>query len=167
MSIADSLLPEFDQEMANTRVLLERTPETDTSWKPHPKSMELGRLAIHLATLPQWATMTLAETELDIHPPGEPAQTMPPFESTAAMLALFDEHTRTARAAIAATSDNDFMVSWTLKNAGVALFSMPRIAVLRSFVMNHFIHHRGQYTVYLRLRSVPLPELYGPTADTM
>ena len=165
MSIAESLLPEFDQEMAATRRLLERTPEAQPGWKPHVKSMELGRLAVHLALLPSWATMTLQQTELDVHPPDGSSFTMPPFQSTAALLDLFDESGKNARAAVAAASDRDFLVPWTLKSGGIAAFTLPRVAVVRSFVMNHLIHHRGQYTVYLRLREVPLPQLYGPTAD--
>ncbi len=165
MTIAEALLPEFDQEMASTRRLLERTPEAHAGWKPHPKSMGLGQLAIHVATLPGWITMTLQQTEFDVHPPGGSSYKNPEFQSTKALLALFDESVKGARAALAAASDRDFMVSWTLKNNGVAAFSLPRVAVVRSFAMNHLIHHRGQYDVYLRLRDVPLPQIYGPTAD--
>ncbi|MGH7701736.1 MAG: DinB family protein [Gemmatimonadales bacterium] len=165
MSIAESLLPEFDQEMAATRRLLERTPETQAAWKPHAKSTPLGQLAVHIAMLPGWTIMTLQQTELDLNPPGGPGFTMPAFQSTAALLALFDEGVKGARAAIAATSDRDFMVFWTLKNSGATVLTLPRVAVVRSFVLNHLIHHRGQYDVYLRLRDVPLPQLYGPTAD--
>jgi len=166
MSIAESLLPEFDQEMAATRQLLARTPEAEAAWKPHPRSWNLGQLAIHLAMLPTWMVVTLQQTELDMNPPGGSSYRSPEFQSTAALLALFDESVRNARAAVAAASDQDFMVPWTLKNGGTTVFSLPRVAVVRSFVMNHGIHHRGQYTVYLRLRDVPLPSIYGPTADT-
>jgi uncharacterized damage-inducible protein DinB len=113
-----------------------------------------------------WGVATLTQTELDIDPPGGPAYTPSPFQSTAALLRLFDENVTKARAALAATSDEAFMVPWTLKDGGAQVFSLPRLAVMRSFVMNHLIHHRGQYTVYLRLHDVPLPSVFGPTADT-
>ncbi|MFL6290353.1 MAG: DinB family protein [Thermoanaerobaculia bacterium] len=165
MAIKESILPEFDHEMATTRKLLERVPEQDAAWQPHTKSMTLGRLAIHLATLPAWGTMTMAETEFDMNPPGGQPFQSPPFETTAGALAAFDENVARTRAAIAAASDQDFMVPWALKNGGQTIFSMPRVAVLRSFVVNHVIHHRGQLSVYLRLRDVPIPSIYGPTAD--
>jgi len=165
MSIADSLLPEFDHEMATTRRMLERTPETDPAWKPHPRSATLGYLAAHLAQLPSWIPVTLEQAELDFNPPGGARWKVPEFTTTTALVALFDENVKQARASLARTADPDFMVPWSLKNSGAVLFTMPRIAVLRSFVMNHMIHHRGQFTVYLRLRNVPVPGSYGPTAD--
>jgi uncharacterized damage-inducible protein DinB len=165
MSIAESLLPEFDQEVATTRKHLERTPAAHADWKPHAKSMSLGGLAVHLAELLTWASMTLKHTEFDLNPPGGKSYTSPKFQSVPALLALFDENVKQARAAIAATSDKDFMVPWSLKSGGQTYFTMPRIAVVRSFVMNHLIHHRGQFSVYLRLKDVPVPQTYGPTAD--
>ena len=166
MSIAQSLLPEFDHEMATTRSLLERVPEDKASWTPHHKSMPLGRLSMHLANLPVWAVMTLNQTELDINPPGGPGYQQPSFTTRKALLDTFDTNVKTARAAIVETPDADFMVPWTLKDGGHVTLTMPRIAVLRSFVMNHQVHHRGQLSVYLRLNEVPLPMMYGPTADT-
>jgi uncharacterized damage-inducible protein DinB len=165
MSIAESLLPEFDQEMANTRRVLERVPDAHRDWKPHTKSWPLGGLAIHLANLPVWGTMTMQQTELDLNPPGGASWTPPRFTSTVQALKTFDDNVKTARAAFAKASDGDYLVSWTLKNNTQALFSLPRIAVVRSFVMNHMIHHRGQLSVYLRLKDVPLPAIYGPSAD--
>jgi uncharacterized damage-inducible protein DinB len=165
MAIKESILPEFDHEMATTRRLLERIPEQDAGWQPHAKSMTLGKLGIHLATLPAWGVTTMNETELHMNPPGGAAFQMPTFETTAGALALFDENVANTRAAIAAASDADFMVPWTFKNAGHTVFTLPRVAVLRSFVVNHVIHHRGQLSVYLRLRDVPIPSIYGPTAD--
>lgn len=165
MSIAQSVLPEFDHEMAATRTILSRVPESRASWKPHPKSMALGDLATHLANIPMWVSMTLKETELDINPPGGGGYVPPKFEGQEALLAAFDGNVGGARAAIANSSDADFMVPWSLKNGGQTVFTMPRAAVLRTFVLNHLIHHRGQLTVYLRLNDVPLPNLYGPTAD--
>jgi uncharacterized damage-inducible protein DinB len=164
MTIAASMLPEFDHEMTTTRSLLERVPEKDPDWKPHPKSMPLGRLAVHIAELAGWTNSTLHQTQLDFAEPGayNPAQ----FTTTAKLLELFDEKVKSARAAIEGTSDADMMVKWTLRNGENVIFTMPRVAVLRSFVMNHIIHHRGQLSVYLRLHDVPLPSIYGPTADT-
>lgn len=165
MSIAEAVLPEFDQEMASTRRLLERVPEADAGWKPHEKSYSLGNLAIHLCMLPGWGVVTLEQTELDLNPPGGQPWKAPDFTTTAEALKVFDDNVAKARAAIAAASDADYMVPWSLKNAGHTVMTLPRVVVLRSFVMNHLIHHRGQLTVYLRLRNVPLPSVYGPTAD--
>jgi uncharacterized damage-inducible protein DinB len=165
MSIADALLAEFDQEMATTRKHLERVPAKDADWKPHAKSMTLGALAAHVAEVPSWIKGILTQAELDFNPPGGPAYASPTFESTPKLLAFFDEQVQQARAAIAATSDKDFQATWTLKSGGAAFFTTPRIAVMRSFVLNHLYHHRGQLTVYLRLRNVPVPQTYGPTAD--
>lgn len=165
MAIKDSILPELDHEMATTRKLLERVPGDKKDWQPHPKSMSLGRLAQHLATIPHWAVVTVKDTELHMNPPGGPAYTPPEFQSTEAALATFDQNVREAREAIAAAEDKDWMVHWTLRNAGQAIFTLPRVAVLRSFVTNHMIHHRGQLSVYLRLNDVPVPSIYGPSAD--
>jgi uncharacterized damage-inducible protein DinB len=166
MTLAQMLVPEFDQEMRTTRSLLERFPEAERGWRPHPKSMTLGQLAAHVATIPVWGTTTLVQTEFDMSPPGGPSFKTPEIESTAGLLALFDENVAGARAALAKASDADLGVVWTLKNAGATIFAMPRAAVFRAFVMSHLIHHRGQLSVYLRLRDVPLPSIYGPTADT-
>jgi uncharacterized damage-inducible protein DinB len=165
MAIKESILPEFDHEMATTRKLLERVPEAKADWQPHPKSMTLGKLSIHLATLPQWVMTTMKQTELDMNPPGGEPMKQAEFESTAVTLATFDAKVREARETIAAAEDKDFMVPWAFKNNGRQIFSMPRVAVLRSFVVNHIIHHRGQLSVYLRLHDVPIPSIYGPTAD--
>ena len=165
MPIAQSMLPEFDHEMATTRTLLELGPDERASWTPHPKSTGLGALAAHIATLPRFAQMTLTATELDFDPPGGRRFTPPVFEGTAKNLQSFDEHVGQARAAIAAASDAELMVPWSLKRRGETQFTMPRVAVLRALMMNHMIHHRGQLSVYLRLRNVPLPSIYGPSAD--
>jgi uncharacterized damage-inducible protein DinB len=165
MTIAQSLLPEFDHEMATTRTVLECVPEAQAAWKPHPKSTPLGGLAAHLASLPGFAIMALNQTEFDFNPPGGPGFTPPRFESTAAALTTFDDNVAKARAAIASASDADITTMWALKNSGDVVFSMPRLAVLRSMLLNHVIHHRGQMSVYLRLLDVPVPQVYGPTAD--
>jgi uncharacterized damage-inducible protein DinB len=166
MSIAESLLPEFDHEAATTRALLERVPEGKAAWKPHPKSMSLGELAMHVASITSWTPITLTHTEFDTNPPGGQRYTSPAFESTHKMLAAYDEGVKAARAMLAAATDGEMMAPWALKSGGKTIFSMPRAGVFRSFVMNHVIHHRGQLSVYLRLCDVPLPSIYGPTADT-
>ncbi|HEX2092705.1 MAG TPA: DinB family protein [Longimicrobiaceae bacterium] len=166
MPIAQALLPEFDHEMATTRRLLERVPEDRASWTPHPKSTPLGGLAAHIATLAGMAVNVLGRTEVDINPPGGPSFTPPPFTSTADLLATFDERVQQSRAAIAAATDDDLRVEWSLKNGGRTIFTLPRVAALRTMMMSHIIHHRGQLSVYLRLNDVPLPSIYGPTADT-
>jgi uncharacterized damage-inducible protein DinB len=166
MNIAESLLPEFDREMGLTRQLLERVPNEKAGWKPHPKSFSLGDLSLHISNLPTWAVSTMKQTELDVNPPGGPGFAPLKFESMTATLKALDDNVRATRAVIAGATDGEMMVMWTFKNAGKTIFSMPRIAVLRSFVMNHMIHHRGQLTVYLRELDVPLPQMYGPTADS-
>lgn len=165
MAIRDSLLPELDQELATTRKLLEAVPEAKTAFRPHQKSWTLGELSLHLAHVLTWLPSTLETTEFDLSPPGGPSFAPPRFESAAATLRMFDETSRAARAALAAASDAELKVPWTLKRRGQGLFTMPRVDCVRSFVMNHLIHHRGQLTVYLRLCDVPLPPVYGPTAD--
>jgi uncharacterized damage-inducible protein DinB len=166
MSIAESMLPEFDHETATTRALLELVPEAKADWKPHIKSMSLGELAMHVSNIPDWAPVTLKETEFDTNPPGGQRVTPPPFESTAKMLQAYDKSVSVARAMLAAATDREMMVPWALKRGGKTVFHMPRVAVFRSFIMNHVIHHRGQLSVYLRLCDVLLPAIYGPTADT-
>lgn len=162
MAMSETLLPEYDQEIANTRQFLERVPAQDAAWKPHPKSASLGALAVHVATIPAWVAVTLTTTELDFATVPPPPQ----FTTAEALLASFDKGVAEGRAAIARTSDADFAVPWSLKGGGRTYFTSPRAAVLRSFVMSHLIHHRAQLGVYLRLRDVPLPSCYGPTADT-
>jgi len=164
-TISQSLLPEFDREIANTRKTLERVPEDRPDFRPHPKSMTLSRLAGHVAEMPMWAAMTLAQDEVEVNPPG--GSPYAPFEmrSRADALRLFDENVGKARAALASTTDESMMKTWTLKNGGQTIFAMPRAVVMRSFVMNHMVHHRAQLGVYLRMNDVPVPALYGPTAD--
>ena len=164
-AIRDALLPELDQELASTRKLLELVPEAKTSYRPHRKSWTLGELSLHVANVLTWLPTTLRSTELDLDPPGGPRFVPPKFESAAATLKMFDETARAARAALAAVSDAELAVPWTLKKHGQAMFTLPRAACVRSFVMNHLIHHRGQLTVYMRMVDVPLPPIYGPTAD--
>lgn len=166
MSIAQSLLPEFDHEMATTRTLLERVPDGNDDWKPHQKSMPLGFLSSHVATLPVYAIATLQQPELDFASPEAAKYKVPTFDSTEDRLAAFDAGVKSAREAIAATPDSDMTAMWSLKNGDQTFLSLPRVAVLRSFFMNHLIHHRAQLGVYLRMLDVPLPSSYGPSADT-
>ena len=163
-AIAAALLPEFDQEMAGTRRVLERVREDAFGWKPHPKSFSMGDLATHVADVPTWMAITLDRDSFDMSPEGE-AQKFPPAKTPAELLARFDEGIAAARASLAAATDDRFAGSWSLLANGQTLFTMPRVAVVRSFVMNHLIHHRAQLTVYLRLNDVPVPALYGPSAD--
>jgi len=165
MSIAASLLPEFDHEMASTRKVLERLPADKADWKPHAKSFALGALAQHVAELTGWATMAVRTSEFDMNPPGGAGYTAPAFTTKEALLAAFDRSAAEARAAIAGASDADLMAGWSLKNAGQTIFTIPRVGVVRTWVLNHVIHHRGQLSVYLRLLDVPVPAIYGPSAD--
>jgi len=165
MAIKDSLLPEFDQEMAATRRTLERVPDGKNDWQPHPKSMSLGRLATHLPEIVGWVVNSLTRTELDLAPAPGQVWTAQMLGSRAELVAYFDKNRADARAAIEQSSDAGFMVPWSLKKGSQVLMTMPRIAVYRSFCMNHLIHHRAQLGVYLRLLDVPLPSSYGPTAD--
>ena len=159
------LLPEFDMEMANTRKTLERIPEDKFGWKPHEKSMTLGRLAGHVAEMPAWAVPTVDRESLDIAPPGAPPYEPPKLTTRQDVLDLFDKNITDARAAIARASDENLGKPWSLLMGGKTIFTMPRVAVLRSMVMNHVIHHRAQLGVYLRLNNVAVPGMYGPSAD--
>jgi uncharacterized damage-inducible protein DinB len=163
MSIAEGLLPEFDRETGITRRLLERIPDGQFAWKPHEKSMTLGRLAEHLAELPGWAKVAIDQSGIDMATPRPPEYVPPP--TRAAVLEMFDKNVAGARAALTRKSDAELMAPWTLKAQGKEVFTMPKAIVLRSFVMNHLIHHRGQMSVYLRLQNVPVPSMYGPSAD--
>ena len=165
MSVAQMLLPEFDREMATTRRVLERVATATFGFKPHEKSGTMQWLAGHVALLPMWAVETMSKTELDLNPPGGSMDPPPAPANTGELLAMFDAQAAAARAAIAGGSDEDFMVDWTLLHGGEPVFTMPRVAVVRVFVMNHLIHHRGQLTVYLRLNDIPVPSVYGPSAD--
>ena len=164
MAISQALLPEFDHEMANARKTLERVPNEKFDWKAHPKSFSMGGLATHLANLPSRASFTVDQDSLDVAPNGVPAKT-PPLNSQAEVLATFDQNVAAARAAIAGASDEHLFGPWTLQANGKTLMTLPRVAVLRSFVMNHLIHHRAQLGVYLRLNDIPVPSIYGPSAD--
>lgn len=165
MSIAESLLPEFDMEMVNTRKTLERVPDDKFDWKPHAKSTAMGGLATHLSNIPTWANYAIGQDSLDLAPEGKPMPPLPTAKSQSDLLSTFDENIKRARAAIAGASDQDLFKPWSLKHSGNTLLTLPKVAVLRSFVLNHIIHHRAQLGVYLRLNDIPVPSIYGPSAD--
>jgi len=161
MAIKDALLADYDHEMGTTRRLLERLPDAKLSWKPHVKSMSLGALATHLAGIARWGGIILDEASFDL------AAAPPPLaekSSRAEILAAFDDTCRQTRAAMDKT-DGEYQAIWTLKRGGQQMFSVPRVAAFRSFVLHHVIHHRGQLSVYLRLNDVAVPAIYGPSAD--
>ena len=164
MALKDALLPEFDHEMGTTRRVLERTPGDKLAWKPHEKSMSLGELAAHLANIPYWMDAILQNTVFDIAAAGPDTRPRMP-ESVDWVLGDFDTKVKAARSGLASTGDAEMLTPWTFKHGDQEIFTMPRIAAIRSFVMNHSIHHRGQLSVYLRLNNVPVPPMYGPTAD--
>ena len=161
MGLNQMLLPEFDNEFANTRKTLERIPEDKFDWTPHKKSMTMGGLATHLANLPSWSVYTINQDSMDIGATPK----LPQATSLQEVLEAFDKNVTAARSAIAQATDEQLLSNWSLIAGGQTIFSLPRIAVLRSFVMNHNIHHRAQLGVYLRLNDVPVPSIYGPSAD--
>jgi len=163
MPLSEALLPEYDEEMKNTRKILERVPGDKFDYKPHERSMALGRLASHVAELPNWAAHTLQTDVLEIQAGQAPYYAA----STEQLLADFDKNVAEGRKMIAGATDADFAKMWTFKYGGQTIFTMPRSAVIRSVVMNHLIHHRAQLGVYLRLNEVEIPGMYGPSADEM
>ena len=165
MSLSEALLPEFDQETASTRKTLERVPDEKFAWKPHEKSGTLGWLASHLATITDWVGDTINPDSFDMAPGGVPMTPPPGPKTRKELLENFDKSVAAARAAIAGASDEQLLKPWSLLNNGQTVLSMPRTEVLRTWVMNHSIHHRAQLGVYLRLNNIPVPAIYGPSAD--
>lgn len=160
--IAQSLLPEFDHEFGLLRKTLERVPEDRPDYTPHAKSMTLSKLAGHLAEIPMWLNVTLETDELDFATSNFESYVM---TTRAHLLETLDANVARARAALAAASDAEFMRNWTLRAGEKVFLTMPKVAVVRGFVFSHMIHHRAQLGVYLRMNEVPLPSLYGPSAD--
>ena len=162
-TIIDPMLAELAHEMATTRRLLERAPDAKFGWKPHEKSMTLGRLTGHIAELPGWIGSIVAKPGFDFgggdYKPLAPA-------TTTELLAAFDKHVVLATEALKPLTDKALMETWRLTKGGQLIMEMPRVGVVRTLLLNHVIHHRGQLSVYLRLLNVPLPSIYGPTADT-
>jgi uncharacterized damage-inducible protein DinB len=165
MTIAELLVPEFDQEMATTRRVLERVPEDKFSWKPHAKSYSMGDLASHVVNSVKWTDYTMNGTEFDLASV-TPDEINQAAKSRAELLAWFDANVPSARSTLA-RADADYAVPWTLKNGATVFFTLSRYNCIRSFVLNHIVHHRAQLTVYLRLNNVPVPGAYGPSADEM
>ncbi|MGE3842858.1 MAG: DinB family protein [Vicinamibacterales bacterium] len=163
MQLRDVLVPEFDHEMALTRRVLDRVPFESSGWRPHPKSMTLGQLASHVADIPSWASTLVQGDGYDMgtDPPEPPAT----HASAAVLLEAFDTNTRGARAILSNVSDAELLAPWTLRQREQPVFTSPRFSVLRGFLFNHVIHHRGQLSVYLRELGVAIPSIYGPSAD--
>ena len=165
MNSAETILPEFDREMANTRKLLERVPEDKLDWQADPQSHTIGWNANHLAEIPGWVEGVLTAPSWDIAPSGGEPYQSPKLTSRQEILDLFDRNVAAASKAIAAVKDDQMTQSWSLLKAGTPLFTMPRVSMIRSFVLNHLIHHRAILCVYLRLNYIPVPGMYGPSGD--
>lgn len=161
MAFSETLLPEFDEEMKNTRKMLGCVPDGKFDYRPHAKSMSLGRLATHVAEMPSWTVMTLDREVLELETGFKPRVAT----TKAELLEMFDKSAGEARDKIAKASDEDWGKTWTFKFDGKTMMAMPRAAVMRSVVMNHMIHHRAQLGVFLRLNDVAIPGMYGPSAD--
>jgi uncharacterized damage-inducible protein DinB len=165
MSLCELLLTEFDQEMAGTRKTLERVPESKFSWKPHEKSGSMIWLAAHLAHLPEWAAVTMQQDSLDMSPNGVAMPQPAAPKSREELIEIFEKNVKAGHAALASGSDSELSKPWSLLDNGKVLFTMPRGECLRKWVLNHNVHHRAQLGVYLRLNNIPVPALYGPSAD--
>ncbi len=165
MKLSSAMLPELDQEMEKTRTTLERAPGEKFSWKPHEKSFSFMELANHLARLPGWGAATLKTESMDLDPEKGEFVPPPPSETPEGVLAAFDQSVAELRNALEGATDEELMAPWTLLYGGKELFTMPRLAVIRGMILNHIVHHRGQFTLYLRLNDIPVPALYGPSAD--
>jgi uncharacterized damage-inducible protein DinB len=157
-----ALIAELQQEATTTRTVLERIPEDKFEWQPHEKSMTFGRLGVHVAEMFAWTQTTLETPELDFSKtPFEPYEP----KTTAELLEFFDKCVKEALTSLENATDSTFMEEWTMRNGEEIYFTMPKIQVLRTFCMNHIYHHRGQLSVYLRLNDIPVPSIYGPSAD--
>ena len=165
MTISELLVPEFEREMVVTRNVLERVPDGRGEWTPHAKTFPLAHLAQLVARLPGWVPMMLDRSELDISPVDGPKFPGYSIEKTATLLAEFDRNVQAARTALAGAKDDAMMQTWTLKRAGAVVQQDTRYMMLRTMVLNHQIHHRTQLAMYLRLLDLPVPAMYGPTAD--
>lgn len=161
-TIKQAAIGDAEDELAGTRRLLERVPEEHFDWRPHPRSRSLRELATHVATLPRLQATVLLQDGLDIAAPRPPS---PEPHTSAELLDIFDGSAAMLRDALVATDDAALMQTWTLRNGDEVRFSMPKIAAIRRMGLSHMIHHRAQLTVYLRLLEVPVPGLYGPSAD--
>ena len=168
MSLTRSFMPEFEQECANTRKMLELIPDDKLGWKPHEKSMELGRLAWHVSDFPEWCRDVLSKPGMSIAAEeSEKYKDVWKGKTRAAMVARFDKDLEEAKGAMEAAGDESWLANWKMDWMGQTIVDMPRRAVYRSMVMNHMIHHRAQLGVYLRLLGISIPGMYGPSADEM
>jgi uncharacterized damage-inducible protein DinB len=165
MSYAESILPEYDQEMGSTRKVLERVPEDKLDWRPHLKSNTIGWNANHLAEIAGWVEGVLTMPSWDAAPVGGEPYRSPDLKSRQEILELFDRNVAAGRKAIEAVGDEEMAQPWSLLEGGKAIFTMPRVAVMRTFVLNHLIHHRAILCVYLRLNDIPVPGMYGPSGE--
>ena len=165
MNYAETILPEFDREMANTRKVLERVPEDKLDWQVHPKSRTIGWNANHLAEILGWVEGIITTPSWDIAPAGGEPYQPPKLTSRPEILDLFDRNVAAARKAIMGVKDDQMTQSWSLLQAGTPLVTLPRATWMRRFVLNHLIHHRAILCVYLRLNDVPVPGMYGPSGD--
>ena len=164
MDMHQMFLQELEMEMVNTRKTLERVPEK-MDWTPHPKSMTMGRLAQHLAEIPDWVTKAIEMDAVDLAPVGAPPYNPQPAKTAKEALEMFDRNLAAAKKSLAGTTDGHLMKPWSLLMGGKTVMTLPRVAVLRNFVLNHNVHHRAQMGVYLRLNDIPVPSVYGPSAD--
>ncbi len=165
MTMAQSLLPEFDQEMANTRKVLERVPDDKLNWKAHPKLNTMGWVANHLAELVGWIEGILNEDNWDVNPPGGPRYESPNLQSTTEILMMFDSEVASGRKALEAISDADYQKEWSLLDGGKPIITLPRVTMIRMYGINHIIHHRAFLCCDLRLCDLPVPGMYGPSGD--
>ncbi len=164
MSVGHTLAA-FDQIVAGSRSVLEAVPDDRLNWRPHDRSWTLGELATHLANLPNWTMATLSVSEFDINPEGGGPPLMQPIRSSAELVAALDQSAAAARGAIESCSEDDLAAPWTMLVAGEPRFTLPKGVVVRTFILDHMIHHRAQLGVYLRMLDAPVPQLFGPTAD--
>lgn len=161
-----SIVAQLDHILEGARPLLAAVPDDSLDWRPHDRSWTLGELAAHIANIPSWTAGTLNASELDLAPVGEePMTPVAPPKTTTDLLAAFDGSAAEARSIVEATSDETLLAPWSLLVAGELRFTLPKGAVMRSFILDHLIHHRAQLGVYLRLLDVPVPQTMGPTAD--
>lgn len=165
MSIAQTFAAEFDHEIGGLRRHLANLQDDMLGWKPHEKSMSAGQLASHLVNLLEWLRLTAEEDSFDVAPPGDEPWTTPQLTSVAEILETFDAKVPEAREILAAIPDEAMHKSWSLLRAGEPMMTMPRVACIRSFILNHMVHHRAQLGVYLRINDLPVPGVYGPSAD--
>ena len=162
MAIRDELLQELEQEARATRRLLERVPDSRLGWKPHDKSMTLGQLALHIATTPGGVAAMASQDTREVR---SATFVQPAAQSAAELVPALEQSLAQAKAVISAMDDATMRETWTLKNNGEVVMAIPRMSVLRAIMLNHWYHHRGQLSVYLRQLDVPIPSIYGPTAD--